>query len=179
MPQLDAEEFLHWEARQDAKFELHDGFIVAFAGGTLDHDQISFALRLALDRLFPAPCRTFGSDVKIRVAEATFYYADAGVICEDTAPDASTIGAPRLVAEVLSPSTRAYDLIEKRAAYRAMPSVDWYIIVHTSLRRIEVDARGGAAGWATEVFDEGDAYIGDRVLRIGEIYARSSLDLKT
>ena len=82
IPQLAAREFLGWEASQDEKFELHRGFVMAFAGGTVDHDTIAFNLRIAFDRLFPPPCRTFGSDVKVRVSADTFYYADAGVVCE-------------------------------------------------------------------------------------------------
>jgi hypothetical protein len=48
IPQLDAEEFLHWEARQMQKHGLHHGFVVAFAGGTIDRDTIAFNLRSKL-----------------------------------------------------------------------------------------------------------------------------------
>ena len=45
IPQLAAREFLVWEAAQGEKFELHRGFVMAFAGGTVDHDTIAFTLR--------------------------------------------------------------------------------------------------------------------------------------
>lgn len=175
-PQLDADEYLRWEARQPEKFELHHGFAVAFAGGSIDHDRIAFNVRTALERLFPAPCRSFGADVKVRVAAAGFFYADAGVVCGDVDPSASFTAAPRVVAEVLSPSTRAYDIVEKRALYRDLSSLEWYLIVHTDMRRIELDYRGPGGTWATTVVDDGNASLGDRLLSLDEAYARSLHD---
>ncbi len=175
VPQFEAAEFVLWEEAQEARFELHHGFAVAFAGGTLDHDGIGFNLRQILARLFPPPCRTFGSDVKVRVNEASFYYADVGVICEPTAGDATIVDAPRVIAEVLSRSTRAYDMIEKRAAYRAMPSIEAYIIVHTDMRRIEVDARSGNGRWVTNAYDDDQAYVNGRAFSLDEVYCGSAL----
>jgi Uma2 family endonuclease len=177
IPQLDADEYLRWEARQPSKFELHHGFAVAFAGGSIDHDCIAFNVRTALNRLFPAPCRSFGADVKVRVAADVFFYADAGVVCVEVDPRANFVDAPRVVAEVLSPSTRAYDIVEKRAAYRGLPSLQWYLIVHADIRRVEVDYRGLGGAWSTIVVDDDDvAMLGDRLLMLDDVYARSLLD---
>ena len=141
IPQLAAREFLGWEAAQDEKFELHRGFVMAFAGGTVDHDTIAFNLRSAFDRLFSPARRTFGSDVKVRLNADTFYYADAGVFCEELPGDATVVERARIVAEVLSRSTRSYDLVEKRAAYRGLASLVAYVVVHADMRRCEVDVR--------------------------------------
>lgn len=123
-PQMTADEFLRWAEPQEDKFELHHGFAIAFAGGTLDHDGISYNLRRIFERLYRPPCKTFGFDVRVRVADAVYYYCDAGVVCEPVAGSASVIDRPRVVAEVLSRATRAYDLVEKRAAYRALPQLE-------------------------------------------------------
>lgn len=175
IPQLREGEFLSWESAQDGKFELHRGFVMAFAGGTVDHDTIAFNVRGALDRLFRSPCRTFGADVKIRVAADTFYYADAGVICEAVSGDATVIERARIVAEVLSRSTRSYDLVEKRAAYRAMASLVAYMVVHADMQRVEVDVRAQDASWRTETYDVGEAFVDGRALALDAIYDRSSL----
>ncbi|MGP6156900.1 MAG: Uma2 family endonuclease [Vulcanimicrobiaceae bacterium] len=176
IPQLAEREFLSWEAAQDGKFELHRGFVMAFAGGTIDHDTIAFNLRACLDRLFPAPCRTFGADVKVRVSADTFSYADAGVVREAVAGDATVIERARIVAEVLSRSTRSYDLIEKRAAYRSMPSLTAYVVVQAEMRRVEVDVRAQDGSWRTETYDDGEAFVEGRVIPLDAIYARSSLE---
>lgn len=142
IPELDAETFLLWESKQHERHELHHGFVVAFAGGTLDDDRIAHNLRTAFDALFPAPCRSHGSDVKVQIDASTVYY-----------PDATVIDRPRVVAEVLSPSTRAYDIIEKRAMYRNVPSLVAYVVVHTTLQHIEIDARAGDGRWSTQTSD--------------------------
>lgn len=177
VPQLDAEEFLRWEARQDAKFELHDGFVLSFAGGSADHDRISFNLRTILEALYPAPCRSFGTDLKIRVGTSSFFYCDAGVVCSDLSPKATFVETPCVVGEVLSSSTRAYDIVEKRSNYRSMPSVDHYVIVHVESRRMEVDSRKSDGTWSTTCYDDGTAYLGGREILLDEVYARSSLAL--
>jgi len=73
-------------------------------------------------------------------------------------------------------STRGYDIVEKRAAYRALPSLEWYLIVHADMRRVEVDSRGGDGVWYTTVVDDGAALLGDRLLELDDVYARSLLD---
>ncbi len=176
VPQLAEREFLIWEAAQSLKFELHRGFVMAFAGGTVDHDTIAFNVRAALDRLFLPPCRTFGADVKLRVASDTFYYADAGVVCEPVAGDAMVIERARIVAEVLSRSTRSSDLVEKRAAYRGMAPLAGYVVVHVEMRRVEVDVRRPDGSWRTETYDEDEAFVDGRAITLDAIYARSSLE---
>ncbi len=152
---------------------MHRGFVLAFAGGTVDHDTIAFNIRVALDRLYPKPCRTFGSDVKVRVSDDTLYYADAGVVCEGVSGKATVIDRPRIVAEVLSQSTRAYDLVEKRASYRGLPALVAYIVVYTSMRRIEIDERTSSGEWRTQTYDAGEAFLDGRSLALEAIYART------
>ncbi len=157
------------------RFELHHGFVVARAGGTIDHDRVAHNLRNAVDRLYPEPCLAFGSDVKIQVDARTFFYPDAGVICSEVTGSETSLESPRVVAEVLSPSTRSYDLIENRAAYRSLPSLHAYVIVHTEFRRLEVDLRDADGAWRTSFTDAEPLPLGARVLTLDELYARTSL----
>lgn len=55
--ELDAETYLLWESKQRDRHELHHGFIVAFAGNTLDRNRIGRNLAGAFEALFPLPCR--------------------------------------------------------------------------------------------------------------------------
>jgi Uma2 family endonuclease len=175
IPQLEEPDYLSWEEKQKTKFELHHGFVVAFAGGTAAHDTVANNVRAALKRLFPSPCRMVGSDVKLRISAETFFYPDAVVVCNPVSDGATFLEGPRIVAEVLSRSTRGYDLVEKRAAYRSLPSLAAYGVVHTDTRRVEVDSRNHDGTWTTETFDE-EAFIDGRELSLDEIYAETSLD---
>ena len=168
--ELTADAYLEWEAAQHERHELHHGFTVAFAGGTFRHNRLAIAMLRVLERLYPAPCRTFSSDMRVRVAEDMFFYADAGVVCEPVADDATYVERPAVVVEVLSRSTSAYDRIEKRAAYRALPSLASYVIVHADVRRIEVDERGLGGRWHTRTYDGGVASIGAGSFPLDEVY---------
>jgi Uma2 family endonuclease len=180
VPQLDVPTFLAWEAAQRERHELHHGFVVGFAGGSMDHDRIAFNMRSALEAGFPSPCRSFGSDVKVRVSADSVYYADAGIVCDETSGAAVVVERPRVVAEVLSPRTRSYDIIEKRAAYRALPSLEAYVIVHTDARRVEVDSRSLDGTWHTATYDDDDgAIVNALVIPLDDVYRRSSLDVRS
>jgi Uma2 family endonuclease len=175
IPQLDAGEFLHWEARQSGKFELHDGFVVSFAGGTFAHNRIVNNLRTALERAYPPPCGVFSSDIKVQAGTATFFYPDVGVVCEDVPDDATIVTTPVVVVEVLSETTRAFDVGEKRDVYRSISSLEFYVVVHTRSRRVEVDARRPGGTWSTSIVDAGSIAIGRSEITIDEIYARTQI----
>lgn len=175
IPQLSEQAFLLWEEGQCEKFELHRGLVYAFAGGTVGHDCIVFNIRSLLAQQLSPPCRTYGSDVKVRISSDTCYYPDATVSCEGPAFSATILGEPRIVVEVLSPSTRRYDLVEKRAAYREMPALRAYAVAYSDLRRIEVDHRNPDGAWETEIFDGGEARIDEYSLSLDQIYAGTAL----
>ncbi len=170
IPQLDAEEYLHWENRQRDRFELHHGFVVAFAGGTVAHDTIAFNLRVALSQAFPAPCRTLGSDVKVKISNDVVFYPDATVVCEALEDNATVVGMPKIVCEVLSDGTKTYDLVDKRSAYRTVATLTAYIIVHTRTRRVEVDTRTSGQDWQTTVFEDGNVTIGAADIPLSDVY---------
>jgi hypothetical protein len=75
---------------------------MAFAGGTIDHGRIGFNVQNAFERIFPAPCRSFGADVKIRVSASTFYYADASVVCVGVDPQGTLVDLPRVMEQQIS-----------------------------------------------------------------------------
>ncbi len=170
LPEFTAEEYLRWEEARAEKYELHNGFIVGFAGGTLGHDRIAYAVRTAFERAF-APCVTFGSDVKIQVSLNSYFYPDVTVVCDDVDLWATAVTSPTVVAEVLSPSTQGYDRIYKRGAYRALPSLEAFLIVHVEMRRIEVDARDDSGVWKTHPYDGGDtALVHGKTFAVDDIY---------
>lgn len=174
-PELSGDDFLRWEAQQPGKHELHHGFVFALAGGTTDHGTLASNMLALLRSAFPSPCRTFGSDVKVRLAADIFYYPDVSVVCRPIPAVMTFLESPCVVVEVLSPSTRTYDLVDKRAAYRALDALDAYVIVHSDLRRVEVDGRDGGS-WRTVTYDDdGDALVAGRLIRLADIYADTSL----
>ena len=138
----------------DAKAELVDGMILMMAGGSPRHAAIAMNLGIALgNRLRGTGCRPYGSDLAIRTGEASIRFPDVSVYCrEDTRDDPADpklLGDPRVLFEVLSPSTARNDQITKLAEYRARPGVRTVVFVDPENERVRVvdTAQKREAGW--------------------------------
>lgn len=139
------EDYLALEETSTVKHEFLDGIVWAMAGGTPDHGALAANLIVLLgSQVRDRPCRVFTSDVRIRIkATGLATYPDVSVICgeQQTDPDdprGDTIVNPRVVAEVLSPSTEDYDRGEKLAHYKRIPSLEEILLVAHEERRIEL-----------------------------------------
>lgn len=55
---------------------------------------------------------------------------------------------PCLVVEVLSPTSVSTDQREKLLAYRSVPTVETYLIVHQDMQRVERHFRNDKGEWA-------------------------------
>jgi Uma2 family endonuclease len=147
---MTAEEFLAWDATQTIKHEFVHGEIFAMAGAHEAHVLATMNVAMALrQHLKGSPCRTFATDMKLRVEAAdAFYYPDVMVTCSAAdAADPLIKREPVLVVEVLSPSTAAYDRGEKFAAYRLLPSLQEYLLVDPAARRCDLYRRGTDGLW--------------------------------
>lgn len=139
-------EFLAWEERQDARHEFVHGEIVAMVGGTVAHNQIAGNLYAALRaELRGSPCRVFQETMRI-LADESVFYPDVFVTCTPLDDRDRLATRPTVIVEVLSDSTSSYDHTTKSAAYRTLPSLDQYVLVHQRVAVVESFHRSGD-GW--------------------------------
>ncbi|MEG3164553.1 Uma2 family endonuclease [Sphingomonas sp. PB2P19] len=75
-------------------------------------------------------------DRSIRYPDLTIYCGAPG-----DRPDDLTLSDPRVVIEVLSPSTRSSDLTVKKDEYRAIPSVDTIIFIDVENQALAIHQR--------------------------------------
>jgi Uma2 family endonuclease len=141
----------------DFKYEYHDGWLVAMAGGSLDHSRIAISVIRALeDGLGDGPCRVYNSDAAVRLSPSEYRFADAVVTCDERDRGAvKEVRAPRVVIEVLSESTEREDRTEKFALYRACPTVDEYVLIATKYQAVEVYRRA-PGDWTVHVYRPGE-----------------------
>jgi len=150
---MTAEEFLAWDATQTIKHEFVRGEVFAMAGAHEAHVTVTMNVAMALrQHLKGSPCRTFQTDMKLRVEAADAYcYPDVMVTCSAAdAADPLIKREPTLVVEVLSPSTAAYDRGEKFAAYRLLPSLQEYLLVDPAARRCDLYRLGADGLWVLQ-----------------------------
>ncbi len=161
-PRYTFEEYLDIETRSAAiKHEYVAGEVYAMAGGSVEHSALATTLSgLLLAHLRGGPCRPHGSDLRIRIeSEDVATYADVSVVCdpvERAADSATHVLNPRVVVEVLSPSTARYDREQKRLYYQQIPSLQEYVLVAQDRRRVEVWHRVDA-GWSHGFADAGQS----------------------
>lgn len=133
------DEFLNWEEQQPERWELHTGGPWRMmAGGTLSHGVIIANMIRMLDRQTRGgPCQTLAEQIKVRTA-ARVYYPDVFVRCGPADFRTSVIEDPRLVVEVISPSTEKIDETEKIREYFTLPGLAAYVLVRQVPRAVEI-----------------------------------------
>ena len=127
------EEYLAAEEKSITKSEYIDGWMRAMTGATLRHNRVKVNCLVLLGNILKGKrCQPNDSDTKLRIrrkGRTRFYYPDVQVVCESNAPTDVYQDLPVVIIEVLSPSTRRYDLDEKLVAYLEIASLECYIIL--------------------------------------------------
>lgn len=115
------------------RYEYVDGHVSMMAGGTVNHDTIKAHIeRLLWERLCGQQCRTYSSDMRVFVSETCYYHPDVTVSCDPRNRGMQKmILAPRIVVEVLSPSTETTDRRRKLRDYLVCPTIEEYVSVQT------------------------------------------------
>lgn len=148
-----ADQFFAEVEGRDEKYELVDGEIWLMPGGTNEHADIGGAIFAALfSKLRGTGCRPANSDAGLQLDLTNVRYPDVAVYCDprDFGPEAAERRFrryPKVIFEVLSPSTVTFDRGGKIKEYKTGPSVTAIVHVDPSTRTIEVHERTGPAAW--------------------------------
>lgn len=141
--------YIEWEKTQERKHELVGGVITLMAGGTAAHNAISVNLIVALtSRLRGKPCRPYGSDMKVLIPAGNVRYPDVTVDCGKPKPTDLWAAEPRVIIEVLSPSTEWFDQTQKLEEYQSIPTVAHVAFLSQNRAFGRVWTRAGA-GWTS------------------------------
>lgn len=141
-------EFLAWEEQQTGRHEFYRGDTFAMVDGTARHNRVILNLASRIgSHLDGTPCQVFAEGIKVGLAEG-FLYPDVMVTCgKAAAGDEQVIHDPKLVIEVLSPSTKGYDRRDKFILYRSLASLREYVLIDPADRRVEVFTLAGPDAW--------------------------------
>jgi len=160
-PYLSPEDYLELETNSPTKHEYFDGEAFAMAGATDAH--VTIALNLASDmrsRLRGSGCRVFISDMKVRIGERNrFFYPDVLVTCDPRDEENNVYKCfPKLVVEVLSPSTESFDRGDKFNDYRTLDSLQEYVLISSTNRRVEIFRRHTDGLWLFQSYDDSETF---------------------
>lgn len=159
-PRYTVKEYLRIERDSMQKHEYRDGQVVAMAGATPAHVAIATNVAGELrTRLRGTPCRPYSADLRVRISGTPLYtYPDVSVICgplefDEQDERRETVTNPRVIVEVLSPSTEAYDRGEKLRRYLRIPSFSEYVLVSQAAAVVETYARQPDGLWVFHIYE--------------------------
>jgi Uma2 family endonuclease len=143
-------EFLDWDDGTETRHELIDGRPLAMVPPIEAHGTIVANVARHIGNRLKPPCRVV-VEAGITPADRvdTWYQADLVVTCAPAERGARAIAEPRLIVEVLSPSTAAHDRGVKLADYRKIVLVEQILMVSGEDRQVELWLRTGD-GWKVQ-----------------------------
>ena len=128
------EGYLALEETAEGKHEYYQGRVFAMTGGTFNHAYISGNIYVVFKvKLRGKPCQPMNSDMRIHTPSGLDTYPDVSAYCDhpELIDNQQTLLNPVLIVEVLSLSTRNYDKGDKFTLYRAIPSLQDYVLVES------------------------------------------------
>jgi Uma2 family endonuclease len=172
-------DYVNFEQFSKEKHEFVQGWILAMAGGTVNHALLGQQVAAELDReVRGGPCRVHNSELRVRIPnEEIILYPDASIICgpaQTDHDDENAVTNPTVIVEVTSPSTAKFDRGQKFVFYQAIPSLREYVLVSHAERLIEVFRRSQDGTWELATRgSSGDVHVESMrcVLNVDAIYA--------
>ncbi len=175
---ISREDYLAGERVSPIKHEYRRGHVYAMVGAKKPHVVIASNLnRLFGNHLEQTACLVLISDIKVRLEQADcYYYPDVVVTCDrrDISTTEDFILYPKLVVEVLSDSTTAFDRGDKFADYQTCDTLQEYVLVSQSKQQLEC-LWLTEQGWVSQTYDsEAEVYFASIDFRcaIASIYQK-------
>lgn len=149
---ISAEDYLEHERAAFEKHEYYQGEVFAISGASVEHNIIAGNLAREIGiKLKGKGCRPYGSDMRIHIPSNTlFTYPDVSIICgelELTDKGFDTATNPTVIIEILSPSTRNYDMGTKFMLYRDITSLKEYILIDSENLYVEKHVKQADNTW--------------------------------
>lgn len=162
--------YLENEKVSDLRSEYIDGHCLPIIGGGRAHDLLCARLaRLLRQGVAEAGCKLYRASFKVRIRSGDaerFYYPDFQVAsdtpscgeqpCVERIEQPDYLESPKLVLEVLSPTSKERDRDVKATDYQQIDSLQELVLVSDDSECIEIRRRDN--GWAVETYGCGERF---------------------
>src|SRR2546429_9924808 len=146
--QMSLEDFLALDRENlDQKYAFINGEMIAMAGGSVNHGTLLSNVHALIQvHLRKSPCRVLSESTLL--VENDCHLPDIMVTCneQDVTENKTHIEHPKLVIEILSPTTEKYDRMDKVWIYTQCPYIQEYILVNWDVMIIQKLTRKGTEG---------------------------------
>ena len=131
--QLTVEEYLVLDEASEIQHEYIDGELIPMPGGSGPHNSIvARIIGALLAAVSDRDCTVFASQMRVHVDATKYLYPDVSVVRGEPAyadDNEVILINPTVVVEVTSPSSIERDRVIKVELYRAVPSIQGYLIL--------------------------------------------------
>lgn len=158
---LSLEEYLTFQESEERKYEFIDGELKLFhePGGSENHSEISAHLIWSLithKKSTKKSLHVFTSDLNLYIEKLNrTTFPDCMVVLgekENFRNNKNLLTNPILIFEVLSDSTRLYDLNGKFEKYKHIPSFKEYVLVNQQTVEVEVRSLQKDSTWNKKIY---------------------------
>ncbi len=179
------DEYLVFERASEEKHEYIDGEIILMAGASRRHNIISVKTSRLLDQqLDETDYEVYAGDMRVKIeATGRYVYPDVIVVEDSPALEDSqfdTLLNPKVIIEILSPSTEAYDRGDKFAQYRTVDSLTDYLLITQGKPHIEHYIRQPDNTWVLTDYRSLDDIVSiasiDCKLALADVYKKVKFD---
>jgi Uma2 family endonuclease len=138
------------------------------AGTTLNHSRLASNVEFSIRKQRKQHCDIFRESVKLEAIKDFYYpYPDVMLTCNPfDLRQKNKIAHPSLIVGVLSTSTEKYDKTVKLKKYKAIASVQYYMLVSQYEISVELYSRVSDSLWPYEEFTEQNVTINLEKLEI-------------
>jgi Uma2 family endonuclease len=149
-PKMTVAEYLIVDEKAERPSEYHDGELFPIVDASVNHAAIiANVAHEAKRKLADSPCRTFVTP-RVRASARNFVLPDVAIVCgpvERALESQDAIVNPRVVLEILSPSTADFDYGGKFALYRGLSSLQEYVLIAQNQPLIEIFRKTPEGNW--------------------------------
>jgi Uma2 family endonuclease len=185
-------EYLEFERNATEKHEYFQGEIRllhrnddainevnSMGGASKSHNEIFSNIFGELKiKLKGKPCRPYGSDFRVNIPNLTLYtYPGISVVCNEpnlTDSEMDTFTNPTLIIEILSKSTRNYDLGGKFLLYKQIESLKEYLLIDSDEIKVIKFFKNADNSWLmTEINANEESFRIDSIqleLQLNDVY---------
>ncbi len=177
---ISPQEYLQAEQDSLIKHEYRQGLVYAMAGASNTHVLIAVNL-VAMLRSYVrgSGCRVYTADTKVHIDSVeSYYYPDVAISCDRRDREFKDfLRYPCLIVEVLSDTTEAFDRGHKFEDYRHLESLQDYVLVSQTRKRVECFRRNTEGQWVLYSYGEGDEiYLASVDFRCGVLDVYEDVD---
>lgn len=154
---LTEEDYFLFEERSEIRHELINGNLYEMSGVSIFHNDIVMQLIVLFNQILNKKnFRIAFESYKFKTPDKNFLYPDVMIFEND--PAKYYTENPILIIEVLSPSTRKYNLVDKFIQYQKAETLQYYLCIEPE-KKVVIFYFKTEEDWMTETFTNDDDVI--------------------